>query len=366
MHHASTRHQPPQEWQGLPNELGVSFARTSSDASALQCQLDGYELILELVSGSGPPFHDPTDTLLRACFINPRRFSFGVSRRSGAGHQEQPADGHVPTDIDVERDFSFRTNDPERLRLLLQDRALRAVISATFSAVPDASLNVVDAYRAAESSDAAEVDVLVCRVPGAVTDLGALHCMFDLVRGALRALNADPASPLEVPPGELPTAFLRFVEGLTGSLGGVAARVGDAIEVHIPDPLGLVDHAKVAISLPIMPRLVCAVLEVEAPLVPGDGAFTVDRRDALCFWGTKTGDADIDDVLVVKGDAPLGADVVVALRGLASAQPRLQVGGQQLRLVRNSLAARKLPALLGPTLSLWQAVNRQRAGGAEA
>lgn len=343
-------------WRELGAELGASWQQTGR----LEVRIGGYDLTLETEQARTGKRARPAFTRVRAVFINPRRFRFRLRRGElpsyfGYDLARQALD---PGNAGLEREWMLDATDAERLRATLSDPELRTALNES----PRLIVQVLDSEGFAAASEGLELDVLECVVDQVVADVVPLRRMFALVTRMLPALNADPTSAFEVPPSEVPGAFQRMLDELAGSLGGDAERVKDAVETRVPDPLGLVGPARAVVDLPQLPRMVCATLTFEAPLLPGEERFTVDRRDGVCFWGKKLGDPLVDRALVIQGSAAARPALLGPLRVLAETTPRIEVGEDRIVLRRSAVGTRQLPALLGAAFDLWQELNRHRAG----
>ncbi len=347
----------PAAWGQLAEELGVALAPRRHDQLALTVQLDGHDICL----GYRSAFDGAHGTAFSAVVVNPRPVRFHMRRAVLRSELVTARVDGPPSIADVEAAFLVSTNHPERLRSVLIDATVRSLLFG----IPDVVLAAATRFGNLDDAEGANDDVVVCATPHLVHDVDVLRRMLDLVRATLAGIHAGPRSPFDVPTDEVPATFVRIVDDVAGSVGGDAERVGDDAEAHIPDPLGLVGPARVVVTVPMLPRLVSAMLTVEAPLVPGAPTFTVDYLRAFCIGRRKTGDPVVDGALQVKCDTDLGEAVVSALRGMAKTRPRLEVGKERLSLRRSALDAADLPALLRATFDLWQAVNRERAGAAE-
>lgn len=349
-------------WGRLAAELGTSFEPPGLlKGSAVRARLGGYDLVLDNYTVSTGN-STQTYTRLRARFINPRRFQFCVHRASmftgiAKALGKQDLEIGVP---DFDRDFVIQGNDETRVRALLADPALRAMIAAQ----PRIKVQVADNEGLFGTSYGESVDILEFIEAGIIKDVQRLQGLFSLFAVLLRALNADKVSFLEVPPAELPAVFLAAIDAVAESLGGDAERVQDSVEARLPNPLGLAGGARCVVQIPRLPAL-ASHFNFEAALPPGPEAFRAEKRGAIALGALKTGDEHIDDKLALRGTGFNRPAILRPLRAMADAQPTVVVEGEQLLVSAHELAADRAPALLGAALDLWQELTRMRAGEGE-
>ncbi|OGQ14113.1 MAG: hypothetical protein A2138_21480 [Deltaproteobacteria bacterium RBG_16_71_12] len=343
-------------WRALAAELGASWEQ----GGRLEVRIGGYDLVLETERAHHARRGNPAFTRVRAAFINPRRLRFRLRRGElpsyfGYDLARQRLD---PGDAGLEQEWDLYAGDTERLRAVLDNAELRTALNES----PRLLVQVLDSEGLAAPSEGLELDVLECVVDQVVADVVSLRRMFAVVTCLLPALNANPTSAFEVPPSEVTGVFQKMLDELAGSLGGDAERVQDTVELRVPDPLGLVGPARAVVDLPQLPRMVSAMLTLEAPLLPGEERFTVDRRDGVHFWGTKLGDPLVDGALVVRGSPAVRPALLGPLRVMAETTPHVEVSADRIALRRSAVDTRRLPALLGAAFDLWQELNRRRAG----
>lgn len=349
-------------WGRLAAELGSSFEPGGFlRTTAVRARLGGYDLVLDtytVSSGNSSQVY----TRLRAPFVNPSRFHFRIHRASiftGLAKALGKQDLEIGV-ADFDRDFVIQGSDEGRVRALLADPGLRALLNAQ----PRVMVHIVDNEGLFGQSYGESVDILEFVESGIVKDVGRLRALFSLFAALLGALNLRPRSFLEVPPAELPAVFLHALDTVAESLGGDAERVRDSVEARIPDPLGLTGGARCVIGLPSLPALTSS-FSFDAPLPTGSELFTAEKRGALALGTLKTGDELVDDKLAVRGNGAHRPALLRPLRAMAEAQPSIAVETEALRVSAPALAADRAPALLGAALDLWQELTRARAGEAE-
>lgn len=346
-------------WGRLAAELGTTFEDPGlMKGSAVRARLGGYDLVLDNYTVSTGN-SSQTYTRLRARFVNPRGFQFCLHRASVFTNLAK-ALGKQDLDIgvaDFDRDFVIQGNDEARVRALLADPALRAMIAAQ----PRIKVQVVDNEGLFGASYGESVDILEFIEAGILKDVQRLKGLFSLFAVLLRALNADKASFLEVPPAELPAVFLAALDVVAESLGGDAERVQDSVEARLPNPLGLAGGARCVVQIPRLPSL-ASDFSFEGALPPGPEAFRADKRGALTLGALKTGDELIDDKLALRGAGFQRPALLRPLRAMAAVQPTVEVEGELLRVRAADLPADRAPALFGAALDLWAELTRVRAG----
>lgn len=346
-------------WTRLAAELGTTFEPAGfTRGSTVRARLGGWDLVLDtytVSSGNSSQIY----TRLRARFINPEHFQLRVHRASIFTNVAK-ALGKQDLDIGDEtfdRDFVIQGNDEDRVRTVLADPALRAM----FHAQPRIMVRIVDNEGLFGASYGESVDVLEFIEAGLIKDVERLKGLFALFAALLQALHSNAKGFLQVPPAELPAAFLAALDVVAESLGGDAERVQDTVEARIPNPLGLTGGARCVVALPTLPALTAA-FSLEAPLPAGPDTFSVQERGALTFGAVKTGDPTIDERLAVRGTGANRPALLRALRAMAPMTPTVSVAEERLTVQAPALPADRAPALLGASLDLWQELTRVRAG----
>ncbi len=356
-HGANTGRSRHAVWRELAEELGGVW----DPAGRLELRLGGYDLTLDSGLAPGARYSALVCTSLRAAYVNPRRFRFRIRHRDlpavlGLALDRQRLDAAT---VGLGEQWIVDGNDGDRLRAILADPALRAALHE----VPRLLVQVSDS-EGADAGEGAQLDVLECIVDRELDDPAQLRSLFALAARLLPALNADPVDAFEVPPSQLPHAFQQVLDQLAGAYGGDAERVRDTVEARFPDPLGLVGEARAVVDLPLLPRMVSAMLSFDAPLVPGAERFSVDRRDGFSLWYTTLGDDVIDGALLVRGSPVARPALLAPLRVMARTAPRVEVSADRMVLRRSALGVSDLPALFNASVDLWQELNRHRAGAA--
>jgi hypothetical protein len=125
-------------------------------------------------------------TRLRAPYINPESFRFHIYRR-GFFTELRKMLGMQDIEIGAEpfdHEFVIKSNDEERVKLLLADPELRRQLSA----LPEVSLEVKDSEGWFGPSFPDDVDELYFNVAGIIKDVPMLEGVFDLFATTLDRL----------------------------------------------------------------------------------------------------------------------------------------------------------------------------------
>jgi hypothetical protein len=179
-------------WQQFAEQLGAQLdpGRGLVPKPRLTARAGPFMLTLDVLRAGEQVF-----TRMRAPYVNPTRFRFALSREgflARIGKLLGMQDIQVGRD-DFDQEFLVRSNDEERVRRLLADPELRALLRLQ----PSFELLVKDGDRYAGPGFKNPIDELTYRTRGIAADLKTLHDMSDLVLRTLDLLRQlGVASPL--------------------------------------------------------------------------------------------------------------------------------------------------------------------------
>lgn len=344
-------------WTRLAGEIGGQLREGGwGSATAVHARIGGYDIVLDTYTVStGKSSH--TYTRVQAPFANAAGLRFRIHRASiftgiAKALGKQDIEIGVP---DFDRDFVIQGNDEARVRQLLSDPALRAMIEAQ----PQVLVGIEDGDGSIFATKYGPlVDLLTFTQGGVVKDVQRLAGQFALFAVLLRAFQRG-GHPLDVPNAEIPTAFADLLDDVVGALGATLERSGDALAARIEDPLGIAGEARLIVALPSMPKLMTSIA-LDAALPPGPPIAVKPRG---MFGGSKTGVADIDEHLQIDGDvtSERAQALLRPLARLARYKPLVEAGETSLKLDVKDMVAHDGLIAVGAALDLWQELVRQRA-----
>src|SRR5688572_14101053 len=346
-------------WTRLAQNIGGAWTPgTWTQPSTVRAQLGGFDIALDTFTVSTGK-SSQTYTRLRAPFVNARGLRFAIHRASifsglAKALGQQDLEIGVP---DFDRDFVIQGNDHERVKHVLSDPALRALLVAQ----PRVRVEIVDDEGIFGPKFGNGVDQLSFVEGGVIKDVPRLAGLFSLLAGLLHAFRDGAQHFLEVPSAQLPSSFQHMVDSVVESLGGHVARVHDDVEARMPDALGLGLEARVTLALPALPAL-SSSLRFDGALPAGAGAFTADKRGVVELGTVKTGDSHVDAAFAIRGDLALAQRLLRPLGALAATKPKIEVTSDHLLIVAESIGADFAAGALGASLDLWQEIMRTRIG----
>jgi hypothetical protein len=346
-------------WSELARQVGGAFtARTWRAPSSVVARIGGFDLVLDTYTVSTGK-SSTTFTRLRAPFINGTGLRFGVHRAHFLSPLEkffgrQDLEIGVP---DFDRSYVIAGNDEARVRSLLADPTLRALIAAH----PRIAIEVVDNEGVFGAPYGPNIDLLRFLEHGVIRDVARLRGLFSLFGALLHALrNLTPDRPPPTP-SEMPEVFLRMLDDVFDSLGGVTERVGDTIEARLEDPLGVAGPARALLPLPRLPSLTSS-LRFEAGVPTSNDDLLIEKRGFFGGGGDKTGDVAVDERLTLRGERATLDRLRPSLAQLAAVHPRIEAKADQLTVQVEAFDAAAAPRVVGATLDVWQELCRARAG----
>lgn len=173
-------------WRRLCEEIGAEFVQGALwKGSKVRVHVDPWTITLDTYSVSNGE-SQATYTRIRAPYVNPDGFRFTVHRKgffSGLGKWLGMQDIEVG-DPDFDEAFVIRGNDEAKVRELLADPNLRALIAAQ----PRLRLTVKDGEGWFGPRFPEDVDELQFQVEGVLKDVERLKGLFDLFAAVLERL----------------------------------------------------------------------------------------------------------------------------------------------------------------------------------
>jgi len=177
-------------WSQLANDIGGEYIDGGFwEGDGVRYQHDEWEIVMDTFtqsSGTGDNRSSDTYTRIRAPFVNKDDFHFeiyhssifsGIARFFGG----QDVEIGIPV---FDRDFDLKSNDPEKLKLLLNDKSLIALIYQN----PRVHFKIDTGEGWLWNTYPDGINTLYFESYGTLTDMGQLKALFEMFSSTLERL----------------------------------------------------------------------------------------------------------------------------------------------------------------------------------